>query len=349
MSTIFRDPHTSQPYSVQFSDPDPHRPRALHKNCTLAPPPHARSPPTKNCYTFSPRGVPSTGTPSTSPSPSPSPNTSVDAADYFDSNNSDYSTPQTSPATSRNLQTSPDTPEKKPHSTSPPSPTIQLQPFTSPDAPALASLFDRCFATDELRLAQHLPQNISPKDPFEERRWRIGRFNKALQVTGNRLVKAVDTSIKGGGKIVGAAGFFGPGGYQWGVDPPGGRSVQVDLSETLPRHWNSNVKARTDKVFEEMRESVLHGDYGVWELAQIFVDPDYQRQGIGNTLMQWGLRQADRDGYPMYVESTGSAKAFYERLGFVTRAEACFEGVVGADGEVYRMYFMVREGGAWGE
>ncbi|KAF2645481.1 hypothetical protein P280DRAFT_389357 [Massarina eburnea CBS 473.64] len=81
---------------------------------------------------------------------------------------------------------------------------------------------------------------------------------------------------------------------------------------------------------------------GLIELSQLYVDPDYQRQGIGQRLLEWGLKQADEDGYPVYLEGTTSAKPFYEKAGFATKAEPVFPGVVGADGAEYKQYFMLR-------
>lgn len=54
-----------------------------------------------------------------------------------------------------------------------------------------------------------------------------------------------------------------------------------------------------------------------WYLFMLGVSPTYQRQGIGNLLLQPILKQADKEGLPCYLEtSTEGGVRFYKRLGF---------------------------------
>jgi ribosomal protein S18 acetylase RimI-like enzyme len=47
------------------------------------------------------------------------------------------------------------------------------------------------------------------------------------------------------------------------------------------------------------------------------VDPEYQSQGIGWALLQWGLDQADSHSPPLevYTESTEAGRRLYEKGG----------------------------------
>lgn len=54
-----------------------------------------------------------------------------------------------------------------------------------------------------------------------------------------------------------------------------------------------------------------------WYLLGLGVSPDYQGQGIGGSLIQPILKQADEQGLPCYLETdTHGAVRFYQRHGF---------------------------------
>jgi ribosomal protein S18 acetylase RimI-like enzyme len=54
-----------------------------------------------------------------------------------------------------------------------------------------------------------------------------------------------------------------------------------------------------------------------WYLMMLGVAPVYQNQGIGGSLLQPILKQADSAGLPCYLEtSTQSGVRFYQRHGF---------------------------------
>lgn len=46
-------------------------------------------------------------------------------------------------------------------------------------------------------------------------------------------------------------------------------------------------------------------------------DPKYQGQGAATMLIRWGLERAEKEGVPVYLESTLNAVSLYEKLGFV--------------------------------
>ncbi|KAF2474791.1 uncharacterized protein BDR25DRAFT_184733, partial [Lindgomyces ingoldianus] len=53
--------------------------------------------------------------------------------------------------------------------------------------------------------------------------------------------------------------------------------------------------------------------------------PSYQRKGVGRMLLQWGIKQADEEGLPLYIEGTLAGKLLYEQLGFTVVAETELE------------------------
>lgn len=54
-------------------------------------------------------------------------------------------------------------------------------------------------------------------------------------------------------------------------------------------------------------------------LSFLFVDPAYQRQGIGSSLLQWGLKKADELGAKLWVTSTPDAFRTYAKAGWGVR------------------------------
>lgn len=69
-----------------------------------------------------------------------------------------------------------------------------------------------------------------------------------------------------------------------------------------------------------------------WFLDMLSVHPDYQGQGHGRALVNWGKDQARTDGICASVTSAEMKEGFYEKMGFVEvgRANvgplACVEG-----------------------
>ncbi|KAL5337475.1 acyl-CoA N-acyltransferase [Aspergillus crustosus] len=78
------------------------------------------------------------------------------------------------------------------------------------------------------------------------------------------------------------------------------------------------------------------------ELETLFVHPEFQGQGVGKALLQWGIDEAERLGFVVYLEATEAGRPLYERFGFeevkVVEFDAAEFGGVG--GQTYT--FMVR-------
>jgi ribosomal protein S18 acetylase RimI-like enzyme len=54
-----------------------------------------------------------------------------------------------------------------------------------------------------------------------------------------------------------------------------------------------------------------------WYLSAIGVHPEHQGEGLGSALVRSGIRRADRDNTPIYLETeTGGNVDFYRHLGF---------------------------------
>lgn len=54
-----------------------------------------------------------------------------------------------------------------------------------------------------------------------------------------------------------------------------------------------------------------------WHLKMLAVDPKWQRNGIGQMLVRWGLEKAQEDGVSAGLESSETGAPMYLKLGFV--------------------------------
>jgi GNAT superfamily N-acetyltransferase len=66
-------------------------------------------------------------------------------------------------------------------------------------------------------------------------------------------------------------------------------------------------------------------------LSLFFVDPEYQRQGIGSLLFQWGLKKEDELGAKIWLTSTPKAASTYERNGWKINMEWIWGGMEAKD------------------
>lgn len=102
---------------------------------------------------------------------------------------------------------------------------------------------------------------------------------------------------------------------------------ETDLAESgiagVPAQIGGEAWQRFKRLLDHL--DALHPIYAPephWYLAMLGVDPAWQRQGIGEALMQPVFRAADRDGLCCYLEAPTEGNArYYERRGFDVVAE----------------------------
>ncbi|KAF3020623.1 hypothetical protein E8E14_011680 [Neopestalotiopsis sp. 37M] len=52
-------------------------------------------------------------------------------------------------------------------------------------------------------------------------------------------------------------------------------------------------------------------------LFNVFVHPDYRRRGIGQQVMDWGVKKADEMGLDFFLDATAMGRPLYEKNGFI--------------------------------
>lgn len=103
--------------------------------------------------------------------------------------------------------------------------------------------------------------------------------------------------------------------------------TEADLRETglaaVPAQIGGDAWRRFKRLLDHV--DALHPRYAPephWYLALLGVDPPWQRQGIGEALMQPIFAAADRDGLCCYLEAPTEDNArYYARRGFRVVAE----------------------------
>ena len=97
--------------------------------------------------------------------------------------------------------------------------------------------------------------------------------------------------------------------------PPGVHPDDDALGEVIMSSVSDELRGDALATFEQM--AGYHPAEPHWYLPLIGVDPAYQGQGYGKSLMAYALRRSDRDRTPAYLESTNPRNiSLYLRHGF---------------------------------
>jgi ribosomal protein S18 acetylase RimI-like enzyme len=114
-------------------------------------------------------------------------------------------------------------------------------------------------------------------------------------------------------EVVAVAVWLPPGAFPWSA----GRKLRITpalvrTALAAPRAFPTFAKVGT--ASERSHPTEPH-----WYLEVLGVDPSAQREGWGSRVLRPGLRHADAEGLPCYLETSDPAnEAFYQRLGFET-------------------------------
>ncbi|KAG4412111.1 hypothetical protein IFR04_014760 [Cadophora malorum] len=65
-----------------------------------------------------------------------------------------------------------------------------------------------------------------------------------------------------------------------------------------------------------MNEKMLGKKYVYMHI--LVIDPEFQRQGLGKQMLEWGLKLVDDEGLETYIDASPEGKGLYERLGWKT-------------------------------
>ncbi|MFE2851158.1 GNAT family N-acetyltransferase [Streptomyces lavendulae] len=176
---------------------------------------------------------------------------------------------------------------------------------------AVAALLARAFADDAV-------MNWMFPDPGSRDR-RTARFFELIQRQQRPRAGAVRVAATGGGQLLAAALWSGPGHGQPGA---------VRELATVPRYayvFGVRGLSRAAGVQGALQEA--HPDAPHWYLPTLGTDPAFQGTGVGSALVREQLARCDRLGQPAYLESSMASNIpFYEGLGFRVTGEIRLPG-----------------------
>jgi len=187
--------------------------------------------------------------------------------------------------------------------------TIVIQPISEADGEEWARLYYTAF--------KNVLGYLFLSEPSDESYKQMGVGNiSTLKEPGTHIFKAVDTATN---KIIGLT--------QWQIfmEPPSPeilKTMCTELSEG-PEVDSVRRSALLVDIMKSRREIMSMEPCLLLRL--MMVHPDYQRKGIGTSLMQWGIEQMDQLGIRGYVEASKHGRKLYEEVGYKTVREIVFE------------------------
>jgi GNAT superfamily N-acetyltransferase len=144
------------------------------------------------------------------------------------------------------------------------------------------------------------------------------RLGPALARAMIQFVARCGTPLVTTGTIRGVALWFPPD----AIEPNGEDLIDTGMAD-VPDLIGADAMARFKRLADRL--DALHPQLAPgphWYLAMLGVDPDWQRQGIGDALMQPVFQAADHAGLCCYLEApTADNARYYGRRGFQVVAE----------------------------
>lgn len=151
----------------------------------------------------------------------------------------------------------------------------------------------------------------------------IARYAKELQEDlqeqhtniENVWLKVVDSDSADEDVIVGGA--------QWLFVTQEITSIEQSVRSLSKRWPEGGAKMFASQAFRILREAEAKhkagrsGQHSYATLGTFFTIPEYRKRGIGNMLMEWGLKRAGEKGLEAWIEAAPPAVPFYERHGFM--------------------------------
>jgi GNAT superfamily N-acetyltransferase len=162
-----------------------------------------------------------------------------------------------------------------------------------------------------------------------------GRVRKFFNEPRDRIIVAT-LPVDGAEKIVGMATW-----QRQGSDP-GAQQIIQDWTDPGPDAF-APLSSTNNRAIDPSKASILEDAYPFfkhhwqgttnglprannWYLNLCCIDPRYQKRGIGQALVHWGLERARTENVHASVTTSHSNEAFYLRCGFDEIVGTCSEG-----------------------
>lgn len=185
---------------------------------------------------------------------------------------------------------------------------ISISPYlTNADFLDFAKIKAKAFQTSPLsRVLFPPPDPQTPKDPARKNPTEIraaSLVEKAISDPSVRLVKAFIPETQ---QIIGWAK------WNFYLDPT---NPSPESPITWPPGANLALKEHFKKALYKPRNSHMRGK-AYFFMRFLAVLPDYQRQGVGKKMLEWGLKQADELGVECWIDATPAGLGLYKKFGW---------------------------------
>ncbi|KAI8826702.1 acyl-CoA N-acyltransferase [Fimicolochytrium jonesii] len=188
-------------------------------------------------------------------------------------------------------------------------PQLSLEPVHSSDIPTVADLDVAAFETDIV--AVHInPRGTTTQARLANVKYRHGQMLADSEKRGLKFFKVVRQDT---GEIA-AYGI-------WGYHAP-----QKDPNEPAD-DCDEEFLAAFEKALGTTQQQFV-GDRPHWYLKLICTHPKHQGLGAASPIIRWGLKQADEQGLPAYLEASPMAQPIYEKFGFRVVGQAVVNDAV---------------------
>ncbi|OBT63801.1 hypothetical protein VE03_06933 [Pseudogymnoascus sp. 23342-1-I1] len=162
---------------------------------------------------------------------------------------------------------------------------------------------------DPLQMIMFPNADPKPNEEEEEIQWAIEHLQESLENDSCYFRKVIDNSGRYAGFAV------------WTLDPNSTKTGHKTKQTQRRESWNPaslDVRAwiEVSKHLRDERQIVLNGQQNIWRLNTISVAPEYQKQGVGSMLLQWGCDKADSCGWSSFVMASPAGVQLYSKFDF---------------------------------
>lgn len=112
------------------------------------------------------------------------------------------------------------------------------------------------------------------------------------------------------------------------------QAVRLSLFELFNPLTDHEHLKTVSHIMRSDFERSMYPEY--WQLQGCYVDPEWQRKGVGRLALEWGMSQARMERVPILMKASPAGLELYERAGFVKLEK-----------EEFDMYFETGGQGFW--
>ncbi|KAI1436764.1 acyl-CoA N-acyltransferase [Xylaria sp. CBS 124048] len=182
---------------------------------------------------------------------------------------------------------------------------LELHPATEADAERAAAIEKEAYASD-LFMPILFPGPF-PEPQAGQKDWRVEELQGVIREDPSvRWLKVIDTDIKPDEANSQMIGFA-----QWNINdgsqpPPKPRTFGVGANVAACKEASALLQTT-----RRSRQQTKHV-----HLSMLHVDPRHQRRGAGRMLVMWGVEEAKKLGFPVFLESSEVGASLYLTCGF---------------------------------